>query len=409
MRSSILGGPASGSSRDVGKDRSSSAALGNSLLGPSSGGAAAASAKPSGAGTTGAPAAASIASKTAAVPASAPPSPALATYTLIGHTLKVRCLSWAADGSFLCSGSEDGSIRVWMFVDGKPSKEVRVLRGHTGPVSTLHCFPKPFGGSVGSIPPACLRRIISTGHDSTLRVWDVSAGPGGKQEQSSALPERAYTAAWRLDGDIMAVGTQRDEILLLDVSPASVDSRKVAIVGRHPLAPGLQLNDLAWTPTGLLFGVAGWVGGITEEGLVLILRVARDGSRADLLGQLQAHTSIPYCLRFDPTFKMFATGGEDSIVCLWDTDNLTCVRTCDRLETIIRGVSFSHTGEYLATASDDRVIEIIRVVDGCRVRGLPVTDRVDVVCWAPSASKLAYVVDDKSTRSDAHAVKVVVL
>lgn len=61
----------------------------------------------------------------------------------------------------LCSGSDDGSVRVWDF----ESREcVRELTGHTGPVRGLGWNP-------------ALPHLLTSGSwDFTLRVWDVRSG-----------------------------------------------------------------------------------------------------------------------------------------------------------------------------------------------------------------------------------------
>ena len=51
-----------------------------------------------------------------------------------------------------------------------------------------------------------------------------------------------------------------------------------------------------------------------------------------LLHTLQAHTANCYCIRFDPKNRYFATGGADSLVSLWDVEELVSVRTFGSLE-----------------------------------------------------------------------------
>ena len=115
---------------------------------------------------------------------------------------------------------------------------------------------------------------------------------------------------------------------------------------------------------------------------------------------MRAHTTPVVVLRFSPSFRTFATGAGDSLVGLWDAGEVTCVRTVDRADTQVRGVSFSHTGEHLAIAAGDRdestkALDIVRVADGARVRSLPLREGgVNFLAFAPHAALLAFALDD---------------
>lgn len=55
--------------------------------------------------------------------------------TLTGHSGAVFCLQF--NESFICSGSEDKSIRIWRFDDAQTSTPLRVLKGHVESVVCL--------------------------------------------------------------------------------------------------------------------------------------------------------------------------------------------------------------------------------------------------------------------------------
>jgi len=73
---------------------------------------------------------------------------------LRGHTGWIADVSFSPDGSFVLTGSYDGTARVWKLASGQC---VRILSGHDGAVS---------GVAIGTT------RALSVGHDGAVRVWD---------------------------------------------------------------------------------------------------------------------------------------------------------------------------------------------------------------------------------------------
>ncbi|KAK7330445.1 hypothetical protein VNO77_24639 [Canavalia gladiata] len=84
---------------------------------------------------------------------------------LRGHTRSILCLAVVLD--FLCSGSEDKTIRIWRGVQ-KEYSCLAVLEGHKGPIKTLtatvhHCED----------PSEASFLVYSGSLDSEIKVWQV--------------------------------------------------------------------------------------------------------------------------------------------------------------------------------------------------------------------------------------------
>jgi len=77
-----------------------------------------------------------------------------------GHSSSVKVVSWSSDGSRICSGGSDRTVRVW---DVSCGDCIRTLKGHFFRVSAVSW------SSDGS-------RICSGSDDETVRVWKVSSG-----------------------------------------------------------------------------------------------------------------------------------------------------------------------------------------------------------------------------------------
>lgn len=264
-----------------------------------------------------------------------------------------------------------------------------MLRGHDGEVSALVWSPTE-------------RHLLATaGSDNALRLWDTRDA-SGRVDALLPVPAMATSLSWKPDGSTIAMGTDTDEIVLIDVRGG-----RPALLGSTRLAPTLQLNAVAWTPSGLLFTVCTYTGAALDEGHLIVFRVGDDGKSVVPVHTATAHTMGAYALSFSRDFRHFVTGGADSIVGLWETSDVTCIRTFDRAETYLRGVALSHDVTLLTAACEDRALEITRVTDGTRVRAIPQVDKVECVAWHPTTHVLAWANEDKAApRGEHNAVRV---
>jgi len=76
---------------------------------------------------------------------------------------------------------------------------------------------------------------------------------------------------------------------------------------------------------------------------------------------LECHKARINCIAMDPCKKYFATGCLDSIVDLWDLQEMVCIKTFCKLEEEVKDLSFSYDGKFLATTSDDSFFDIYSI------------------------------------------------
>jgi WD40 repeat protein len=67
------------------------------------------------------------------------------------------CVVYSRDGKYCAAGFRNGEVRLY---DGKSFDQLRVLRGHAGPVGALTFTPDG-------------ARLVSGSADSTLLVWNL--------------------------------------------------------------------------------------------------------------------------------------------------------------------------------------------------------------------------------------------
>jgi len=83
--------------------------------------------------------------------------------TFNGHKKAVTCMTWSQDGTRLLSGGSEGEIISW---DAVGEVGMYRLKGHRGPVTSLHLLPHP---TLTSHPGF----LVSTSKDTFLKLWDL--------------------------------------------------------------------------------------------------------------------------------------------------------------------------------------------------------------------------------------------
>lgn len=109
-----------------------------------------------------------------------------------GHKDGIRALAWRADSNLLASASLDGTVKLWDILN---SKELKSFNAH--------------GGGVTSIDIARDGRIITSGKDRLVKLWDAS---GTHVRDFPAMPEAVLEVAFTHDGSGVIAGDWSGEI-----------------------------------------------------------------------------------------------------------------------------------------------------------------------------------------------------
>lgn len=113
------------------------------------------------------------------------------------------------------------------------------------------------------------------------------------------------------------------------------------------------------------------------------------------LHSLKAHPSSCYVVEVSPDGKRVATGGSDSLITLWDTDDWICDTTFSRMTGPARSLSFSFDSGYLVGGCDEgRGLDIAHVASGDYVHHID-CGPAPVVQFSPRDYSLAYGVHEK--------------
>jgi len=79
---------------------------------------------------------------------------------LTGHKQGLSDISWSSDSKFICSASDDKTLKIWRVADRKC---VNTLEGHTNYVFCCNYNPQS-------------TLIVSGSFDESVRIWDAKTG-----------------------------------------------------------------------------------------------------------------------------------------------------------------------------------------------------------------------------------------
>jgi transducin (beta)-like 1 len=278
----------------------------------------------------------------------------------------VTTLDWNRNG-LLATASYDGVARIWKS-DGELVKE---LVGHKGPIFALKW------NKSGT-------HLLSGSFDKSAVIWDAATGALRQQFAFHTAP--TLDVDWRSDTSFASCSTDK-HILVCEL-------------GRNT-----PLNDFV--------GHSDEVNAITWDATGRLLASCSDDRTAKLwncdspnaVATLSEHAKEIYTIEWAPTGAgtanpsarpLLASASFDATIKLWDPETQQCVRTLSKHTDPVYSVSFSPDGQYLASGSLDKCVNIWSVRDGTLLRRYRGGGGIFEVRWNAAGDRLGACFADKS-------------
>jgi WD40 repeat protein len=269
--------------------------------------------------------------------------------TLDGHSGGIGTVAFAADGSYLASGSSDGTVKLWDVATGRQKKTLNLGQS----VSALTFSPDGRTLAVGT-----------WGHDGpqnppwSASLWDVASGT--RLGPELRVRDSVHALAYAPDGRTLAVAGQ-DRVLRL---------WQPALSGGFASLPGHQPAEawaVAFAPDGQTLVSAG------DDHAVRLW----DMGTGRACGLLPGHDSLVTCVAVSPDGKRIAAGGFDKVVKVWDVATGQVVFTGEH-QHIVNRVAFSPDGRLLASSDRNQTVRVWDTATGAARARL--TDHERSVC-----------------------------
>jgi WD40 repeat protein/tRNA A-37 threonylcarbamoyl transferase component Bud32 len=252
-------------------------------------------------------------------------------------TPQVYAVAWSPDGATIAAGARMG---VLLLDSGTGAVEQRL----SGSLADYTLAWEPSG-----------ERIAAAGMDRIVRTWRAS---GELAAELHGHRDQVLCLAWSPAGTLLASGDEAGDLRLW-----SPDGRRVPrVVGNL----GARAVGVAFIDAATLVAVGG-------DGAVRRIPLEASPGLARLVGR---HTGGPFgvasaaALAFDPAGRMLASGGDDSLVHLWDVEHGTHVRTLAGHTNRIEALGWTPDGELLVSASVDGTLGLWSPESGERLATL---------------------------------------
>ena len=281
-----------------------------------------------------------------------------------GHEADVNDLTYAPDGSWIASSSDDGTIQLWDPDSGEPRTTISFDDGSGGRIYSLEVDP---GGET----------LASAGEAVDLTLWDPDSG-----DRILAIPLPGdgfvYTLSFSPDGERLA-SAGGDDVLIWDVASGeragSID------------VPGGAFGA-SYSPDGRLVATAGGDG---------VIRVW-ESEAGRQVSAFEGHQGLAFAAWFSPDGSRLVTAAEDRTARVWD------VRTGEQVVvlshvSLVSDVTFVRGSDYVATVDTEGVGRIWSLETG-----EPVSELLGHGAWMtyvdydPVSDRLATASVDRTVR-----------
>jgi WD40 repeat protein len=360
------------------------------------------------------------------------------TLKVFRHPIQIHAAIFLPDAKHVATACEDGQIRIYR-LDGEdvvatlpplssqrgyasalaPSRDGNLLAAGVGTQIRMFStsdwkaaatFEEPRTFTLGLNFSRDDKTLFSAGTDSSIRTWDVatrtekqrfSVPPG---EPTGAGPVRALAIS--PDGKLIATAArgrgveirQRASGELSRTLPTrdatsiafSPDGITLAAAGgdlsfwdvssgtsRHNAESAI--NAVAWSPDGKLYATGG------SDSVVRVW----DKNTRQQIAALEGHAKQVVAVAFSLDGKRLLSASGDATACVWDWENKNTVATLKGHAAAINAVAYSADGKTIATASDDGTVKLWDIA-GYRPRtSLPLEQPLVSVAFAGDGNTLA--------------------
>jgi WD40 repeat protein len=253
---------------------------------------------------------------------------------LTGHDGGVSAVAVSPDSRWLATGDSRGTVRIWDSVNGQ--RQADFLTGHVGGVSALAVSPDGSWIVTGGV------------FDGKAEIWEPSTGT--HRAVLAADHGAVHAAAIAADGSWLATAGHDGRVRIWDC--ASGEQRAVFTGSRAAVSGVAIAADGSWLAAG------------GYDGTVRIWDCASGEQRAVLTGNNAAVSGV--AIAADASW--LATAGHDGTARIWDSSNTEQRSAFAGNNTPVSAVLGASDGTWLAAATEGK-LQIWDVAKG-RARGV---------------------------------------
>jgi len=226
-----------------------------------------------------------------------------------------------------------------------------------------------------------------------MKLWDIRSA---KTSRSERIKGGCSNVTWNHDGNIICY-TNKDEDML-----TVYDCRKASVLKQIDFNK-YQASEFQFEKGGNCLLVS------STAGEIYIYDAKTFNS--NWLASIVAHFAPINSIHIEPNNKYFATAAADSLICLWDLQEMISYKVMKKGESSIKKILYSHDSKFIASISDENNIDIFEIETGtiylikfiifintlasC-IHTIDCKYPQNAIAWHPNSWVLAYCGDDKN-------------
>lgn len=288
---------------------------------------------------------------------------------LKGHTGSINNLAFAPDGRTLASASLDGMVRLWSLIE--PDLEPVVLKGHKGGAYSVAFAPDG--------------KTLATGsYDGMIRLWSLF-DPNYQPALLAEHEDIVWSVAFAPDGKTLASGGRNDTIWLWSLAESFGEPM---VIKRHKK----PVTSVAFTPNGRTLASGSY------DGTIQVWSLAEP--RAEPL-VFKGHEDGVSTIAFAPDGEILASGNYDGTIRVWSLaePNKEALVFKERIydadtdfTSAVTHVTFTPDSKTLLSGSEDGTIRLWSLTESNH-QPVVLKQRGMTPVFAPDGKTLASVAD----------------
>jgi THO complex subunit 3 len=184
--------------------------------------------------------------------------------------------------------------------------------------------------------------IASFSSDKTMKLWDVRSA---KTTRSERIKGGCSNVTWSNDGNTICYSNKDDDMLTI------YDCRKSSILKQIDFK--YQASEFQFEKNCNCLLVSSSLG-------ELYIYDAKTFNSTPL-ATVVAHFAPINSIHIEPGNKYFATAAADSLICLWDLQEMISYKVIKKGESSIKKILYSHDSKFIASISDENNIDIFEI------------------------------------------------
>jgi THO complex subunit 3 len=241
------------------------------------------------------------------------------------HRDTIRSVQWNVDGTKIASGSSDNRLNVYDVGSGQGIRLMKTFKHFNKAIEEVKWYQKS---------PSTL---VAVEYANAVHILDTRSNNGNSKVTT---PHQNLYCALKADENYIAVSDNKDCVSI-------IDARKLRILKTNRF--DYEINQIGWNihNDADQFYMTTYQGSSKGGGTVEIMDSESNGNLKHIYS-IRGHAGSCCCLDFARNGMKMAIGSFDSLVSIWDLNELICTQTIMDFQNKVYSVSFSHDSKYIA-------------------------------------------------------------